>query len=145
MGALLAAASLAWAAVPAAGQEDGTAGSSSSPTPATTNEATGSVVPRLVKFTGVVKDASGKLQSGAVTLTFSLYEEQESGVPLWVETHSVQLDEQGRYTVLLGATQPEGLPLDLFSSGRARWLGLRRNCQRWESSRACCWWACPTP
>ena len=48
---------------------------------------------RLIKFISVVKDASGKLQSGPATLTFSLYEEQESGVPLWVETHGVQLDE----------------------------------------------------
>jgi hypothetical protein len=27
--------------------------------------------------------------------------------------------------VLLGATQPTGLPLDLFTTGKARWLGVR--------------------
>jgi hypothetical protein len=63
------------------------------------------VVPRLIKFSGVVKDATGKVQSGAVTLTFSLYQEHESGRPLWVETQSVQVDERGQYTALLGATQ----------------------------------------
>ena len=52
-------------------------------------------MPRLIKFIGVVKDASGKLQSGPATLTFSLYEGQDSGVPLWVETQSLLLDEQG--------------------------------------------------
>jgi hypothetical protein len=36
----------------------------------------------------------------------------------------VPLDDQGRYKVLLGSTQPEGLPLDLFASGEARWLGV---------------------
>jgi hypothetical protein len=35
------------------------------------------------------------------------------------------LDDQGHYTVLLGATQPDGLPLDLFTSGRARWLAVQ--------------------
>jgi hypothetical protein len=125
LGALLVAASLAWAAVPATGQENATAGSSVSPAPTTIDQATGSVVPRLIKFSGVVKDATGKVQTGAATLTFSLYEEQESGAPLWVETQSVQLDEQGQYTVLLGATQPQGLPLDLFATGQARWLGVQ--------------------
>ena len=110
---------------PAAGQEDARAESSSSPTAITTNQGTASVVPRLIKFTGAVKDATGKAQTGAVTLTFSLYEEQESGRPLWVETQSVQLDEQGRYIVLLGAMQPEGLPLDLFVTGQAHWLGVQ--------------------
>ena len=70
-------------------------------------------------------DAAGKPATGAITATFSLYEFQEGGSPLWVETQNLQLDDQGRYTVLLGATQPEGLPLDLFTSGRARWLGVQ--------------------
>jgi trimeric autotransporter adhesin len=122
-GALLVAALMAWAA-PTAGQQDAAAGSSSSPTATTTDQAAGSVVPRLIEFSGVVKDATGKVHTGAATLTFSLYQEQESGRPLWVETQTLELDEQGRYTVLLGATQPEGMPLDLFSSGKARWLGV---------------------
>jgi hypothetical protein len=37
----------------------------------------------------------------------------------------VRLNEQGRYTVLLGGTLPEGLPLDLFTTGRALWLGVQ--------------------
>jgi len=71
-------------------------------------------VPRLVKFSGVMTDAAGKPAAGVVTASFSLYEFQEGGSPLWVETQNLQLDHQGRYTVLLGATQPEKLPLDLF-------------------------------
>jgi len=79
-----------------------------------------SVVPRLVRFDGTVTNAKGP-----VTLTFSMYEFEEGGTPLWSETQQAQPDEQGHYTVLLGATQPDGLPLDLFTSGKARWLGVQ--------------------
>ena len=47
------------------------------------------------------------------------------GAPLWQETQTVVVDADGRYTLLLGATLPEGLPLELFASGEARWLGRR--------------------
>ena len=60
--------------------------------------------PWLVKFDGVVKDRFGRLQSGTVGLTFSIHELQEGGTPLWAETQRVQLDDQGHYTALLGAT-----------------------------------------
>ena len=96
-----------------------------------------SVVPRLIKFSGEVnpqisqikqikESQDGKNQSPIVArVIFSLYELQGGGSPLWSESQKVQLDEQGRYTVLLGATQPEGLPLDLFTSGKALWLGVQ--------------------
>ena len=94
-------------------------------------------VPRLIKFSGEVspqisqikqikEGEDGKSQSPAIVgLGFSLYELQEGGSPLWSESQKVQLDEQGRYTVLLGATQNEGLPLELFTSGKALWLGVQ--------------------
>ncbi|MGO9274848.1 MAG: beta strand repeat-containing protein [Terriglobia bacterium] len=96
-----------------------------------------SAIPRLIKFTGEInphiaqiaqtkENESGKGQLPTVLgVTFSLYELQEGGSPLWSESQKVQLDEQGRYTVLLGATQPEGLPLDLFTSGKALWLAVQ--------------------
>jgi hypothetical protein len=83
------------------------------------------VVPRLINFSGILKDASGKPLTGNVTLTLSLYGDQEGGSPLWVETHTVQIDDQGRYSLLLGSTLPGGLPLDLFTSGEAQWLGVQ--------------------
>ncbi len=94
-------------------------------------------VPRLIKFSGQInpqitqiigtkESESVKNQPAAlVTLLFSLYELQEGGSPLWTESQRVQVDDQGRYSVLLGATQPEGLPLDLFTSGKALWLGVQ--------------------
>lgn len=44
---------------------------------------------------------------------------------MWLETQNVALDENGRYTVLLGATKRDGLPTELFTSGEARWLGVQ--------------------
>jgi hypothetical protein len=93
--------------------------------------ATASVVPRLIKFSGVMTSSGTPNRTGdgasggPVTATFSLYELQEGGAPLWSESQKVQLDEQGRYVVLLGATDPAGLPLDLFTSGKALWLGVQ--------------------
>ena len=50
--------------------------------------------------------------------------EDSGGQPLWWETQRVEVDAQGRYVVLLGAMHPDGLPMDLFTSGEARWLGI---------------------
>ncbi len=89
------------------------------------------VVPPLVKFNGVMalpgtpNRASDSVSMGMVTAVFSLYEMPEGGTPLWSETQKVQLDEKGRYAVVLGATLPAGLPLDLFTSGKALWLGVQ--------------------
>ena len=63
--------------------------------------------------------------SGTTRLTFSLYQFPEGGAPLWSETQPVTPDAQGHYTALLGADSPGGVPLDLFSNGQARWLGVQ--------------------
>lgn len=93
--------------------------------PSAVEPISGSVVPRLIRFSGIVKDAEGKPATGSVQLTFSLYQFHDGGSPLWVETQSARLDSQGRYTVLLGAASPDGLPLDVFANGAARWLGVQ--------------------
>jgi hypothetical protein len=82
-------------------------------------------VPTMVRFSGNLKDANGKPLSGIAGLTFALYTDEQGGVPLWLETQNVQLDANGDYTVPLGATKPDGLPIDLFVSGDARWLGVQ--------------------
>jgi hypothetical protein len=81
-----------------------------------------------VRFSGEVKNSSGKPAETA-NVTFALYKEQEGGDPLWAETQNVQLDASGHYTVLLGANTPEGLPVELFTSGEARWLGIAADLQ----------------
>jgi len=102
--------------------------------PATSSPAAGSggtssaeaAVPRLIKFSGRVLDARGEpLGAVAVRLTFAVYEEPTGGAALWAETQVVELDEQGHYSVLLGATRADGLPVQLFPTGKARWLGVQ--------------------
>ena len=59
-------------------------------------------------------------------ITFSLYTGQQGGTPLWTETqNNVQLDSTGHYSVQLGITKPNGVPPTLFTTGEARWLGVR--------------------
>jgi hypothetical protein len=84
-------------------------------------------VPRLVNFSGKTADAQGKPISGIAGVTLAIYKDQYEGASLWLETQNVQADTKGNYTVQLGATKPDGLPLDLFSSGDARWLGVTVN------------------
>src|SRR5208282_3032250 len=104
-------------------QSDSSASDNTNP-PVSSQPAAGAV-PRLIKFTGAVKDLTGKVPTGVVGLTFSLYELPQGGSPLWVETQSLSLDALGRYTALLGANSSEGLPLDLFTSSKALWLGVQ--------------------
>lgn len=87
----------------------------------------GAVVPHLVNFSSVAADEHGKAIPGIVGITFAIYKDQSGGSALWLESQNVQADAKGNYAAQLGATKPEGLPLDLFTSGEARWLGVTVN------------------
>src|SRR5450631_4937268 len=89
--------------------------------------ASSSAVPRFVNFSGKAADAQGKTIAGIAGVTFAIYKDQSEGAALWLETQNIQADAKGNYTVQLGATKPDGLPVDLFSSGEARWLGVTIN------------------
>ncbi len=80
--------------------------------------------PPLMRFAGVVPATAGAVPGSMATLTFAVYADQQGGTPLWTETQTVTLDAEGRYAGVLGSTQPTGLPLELFTSGEARWLGV---------------------
>jgi hypothetical protein len=82
-------------------------------------------VPRLIRFTGVAKDESGKPMTGTVGVTFSLYKDAQGGTPLWLETQNVQADATGHYTALLGSASAEGMPLAIFTSAEAQWVAAR--------------------
>ena len=84
----------------------------------------GSALPRLVRFSGTAKDTRGNPVTGVAGITFSLYAESSGGAPLWSETQNVRPDPAGRYTVLLGASKSEGLPVGLFTSEQAHWVGV---------------------
>ncbi len=82
-------------------------------------------VPRLVKFSGTLISASGQPITGTVGITFALYENQQGGAPLWMETQNVQADGNGRYSATLGATRNDGIPAEIFASGQGRWLSIQ--------------------
>jgi hypothetical protein len=84
------------------------------------------MVPRLIKFSGTLLDAQGKpIATGPVGVTFALYAEQTGGASLWLETQNVRPDENGYYSVLLGSETATGVPMELFATGEARWLGIQ--------------------
>jgi hypothetical protein len=111
-------------------------------TPAPTTVPPG--VPRLVKFSGLLKDASGKPLTNTVGITFAIYSEQTGGAPLWQETQNVQFT-QGRYTVFLGDSKSTGIPAELFASGQPRWLGVKPQLPGEEERPRVLLATCPTP
>jgi hypothetical protein len=82
-------------------------------------------VPALVPFSAVTLDSKGKPFSGQTSATFLIYKDQQGGEPLFAESQMVSFDPAGHYEVHLGATSPNGLPADLFTSGEARWLEVQ--------------------
>ena len=77
-----------------------------------------------IKVSGVFQPADGQPPAPIEVVTLSIYAEQEGGVALWQEVQKVAVDTAGRYTVLLGASQPDGLPLEVFAAGEARWMSV---------------------
>ena len=85
-----------------------------------------SQVPPLIQFSSVATEEGGNTLSGVVSITFSLFNNQQGGEPLWTEKqNNVQLDPTGHYSVQMGITKPNGVPAALFTSGEARWLAVR--------------------
>ena len=82
-------------------------------------------VPHVIRVTGVFAPANGRAASPVETVTFAIYADEKGGAPLWQETQYVTVGAGGQYAALLGATLPEGVPLDIFATGDARWLGRR--------------------
>jgi len=81
-------------------------------------------VPRLVKYSGTLVDSGSKPLTGTLGATFSLYAESEGGAPIWMENQNVEADANGQFTVLLGFTRNDGIPVEAFGGGQ-RWLGIR--------------------
>ncbi len=77
---------------------------------------------RVFRISGSVATGVSGHTGGSETLIFEIYETEQGGTPLWQEVQTVAVDAQGHYTVLLGATSAEGLPLELFTSGALRWF-----------------------
>jgi hypothetical protein len=84
-------------------------------------------VPLTVKFSGVLAELNGSPSSGVQSLTFSLYSNSSGGEPLWAESQTVSIDNDGTFNVILGTVGPQGLPTTIFASGASRWLGITPN------------------
>ncbi|MGO9650406.1 MAG: hypothetical protein ACLPOO_20430 [Terriglobales bacterium] len=82
-------------------------------------------VPPVIQFSSVATDEAGGALSGSVAMTFSLYNNARGGEPLWSETQNVPLDSSGHYSVYLGITRVSGVPVSLFATGQAHWLGVQ--------------------
>ena len=76
----------------------------------------------IFSFSGTIP---GQL-NGALSVTFSIYPDQQSASALWTETQVVQVTAE-KYSVMLGSTTPTGLPQDIFAADQAHWLGVQVN------------------
>ena len=77
-------------------------------------------VPHVIRIGGVTTGTPG-----TVAATLSLYAEATGGTALWSEHQTLTVAGDGHYTTFLGAATPKGVPLELFASGDARWLGVQ--------------------
>lgn len=78
-------------------------------------------VPHVVRFDG--QAAAGA--AGPRTAVLAVFDAATDGAPLWQETQMVQVGPDGRFAVLVGAGQAEGLPPAVLASSEPRWLEVR--------------------
>ena len=93
------------------------------PTPMAASAAT--VVPALIPYSGMALGSDGKALTGEKAVTFLIYKGEQGGEPLFAETQTVTPDPSGQYKAQLGASLSNGIPIDLFASGEARWLEVQ--------------------
>lgn len=110
---------------PGSGGRDMEAGPTSFAVNGGTSQEAQAAAPRVLKFSGVLVDASGKPVNGEVEVTFALYKQEGDEEALWSETQRLVADERGGYTALLGTTHASGMPAEVFRSDEARWLGVQ--------------------
>jgi hypothetical protein len=75
----------------------------------------------VIRWSGSLPESAGR----AVEMRFSIFEDQAGGMALWSEAQTVNVAADGKYSVLLGGTSAEGLPVALFEAGQARWIEAR--------------------
>ena len=78
-------------------------------------------VPRVVRFDGQAPAGA----AGARTAVLAVFDVSTGGSPLWQETQVVRVGPDGRFAVLVGAGQAEGLPPGVLASSEPRWLEVR--------------------
>src|SRR5687767_6358871 len=82
-------------------------------------------VPRLIQIAGTFQPVDGRPPAAVELLTVSIYAEADGGLPVWQERQSVTVvPTTGRFTLLLGASYPDGIPAEVFGAGQAQWMSL---------------------
>jgi hypothetical protein len=84
-------------------------------------------VPRLMWFNGTFRPADNLPVAPVENITVAVYRERDGGDALWRETQNVAMDADGRYSLLIGSTVSDGMPLELFTSGEPCWIGITVN------------------
>jgi hypothetical protein len=82
-------------------------------------------VPALIRYSGFALGEDGKPLGNRASVTFLIFTDQQGGAPVFTESQDVPVDADGRYTVELGATLPNGIPATVFANGDARWLEVQ--------------------
>src|SRR6188472_3098118 len=98
----------------------GAAAAAQPPEAASVQGTTAPAAPTLIRIDGQIKSSPGAARTDTVVLVVGLYEAQDSPTPLWIEEQVVPIDANGRYAVFAGATLPEGVPKQYFTSDAAR-------------------------
>jgi hypothetical protein len=96
-----------------------------SPATSLAQSQTATSVPRLINVIGAYQPADGQPPPSEIGVTLSIYSAQEGGTALWQESQTVALDKAGKFTVLLGSTQTDGISPDVFASRDELWLGMQ--------------------
>jgi len=76
--------------------------------------------PQIIDYQGFLSSNQGEPISGPVSVRFSIWDDYENGVEMWVETQTVDV-RSGYFTAQLGSISP--LPNHLFEGG-SRYLQL---------------------
>lgn len=88
---------------------------------AAAQSAASSGVPRVMRFDG---QASVSL-AGPRAAVIAVFDAPTGGAPVWEEAQVLQFDAEGRFSVLVGAGQANGLPPAALASSGPRWLEVR--------------------
>ena len=84
-------------------------------------------VPRVIWFNGAFRPTNKLPVARVETVTVAVYREREGGDAVWQETQIVTMEADGRYSLLMGSTSSDGMPLEVFTSGEPRWIGITVN------------------
>ena len=82
-------------------------------------------VPRVVRVSSIYRPANGSAPPTMEAVMLSIYAAEVGGTAVWQESQNVAIDHDGHYSLLLGSTRNEGLPVELFRSSEPRWLGVQ--------------------